>query len=331
MNFGSGPAMLPLPGTIAEELDLVEELIRRKSGSDTVDRINQIVVHLFEGGGKRIRPVLTLSTANLFGYQGMDHVNLATAVEFVHTATLVHDDVVDESLQRRGQPTANTIWDNKTSVLVGDYLFARSFQLMVSTRSIEALSILADASATISEAEVLQLVAQHDLNMDADTYYRIIRGKTAALFSAAAKVGAVIAEADPGQVISCEKFGDALGVGFQIMDDVLDYSGATSRMGKNVGDDFRDRKVTLPVIRAMQSADMEERSFWIRTISEGDQHDGDSERAVEILTSRGIIEQVMVEAEVWADKAKQHIANLPSLPIADFLEELTNFSVSRSA
>ncbi|MCY4259708.1 MAG: polyprenyl synthetase family protein, partial [Rhodobacteraceae bacterium] len=240
-----------LPDVIARDLVRVEEKIVSLSGSETVDRINEVVTHLFEGGGKRIRPVLTLSTANLLGCSGEDHVNLATAVEFVHTATLVHDDVVDESMQRRGRPTANTIWDSKTSVLVGDYLFARSFQLMVAANSIEALMTLADASATISEAEILQLVSHRNLAMGDETYFRIIRGKTAALFSAAARVGAVVSGADSDAIRACEEYGDALGVSFQIMDDLLDYSGATDRLGKNVGDDFRERKVTLPVLRAI--------------------------------------------------------------------------------
>ncbi len=319
-----------LPEPIARDLARVEEKIASQSGSETVDRINQVVTHLFAGGGKRIRPVLTLSTANLLGCTGEKHVNLATAVEFVHTATLVHDDVVDESMQRRGRPTANTIWDNKTSVLVGDYLFARSFQLMVAAESIEALLILADASATISEAEILQLVSQQNLAMGDATYFRIIRGKTAALFSAAAKVGAVVAGADPAAIAACEEYGDALGVSFQIMDDLLDYSGETLRLGKNIGDDFRERKVTLPILRAMETADPGEQEFWQRTFTRGDQQEGDIEQAGEILRDRGILDQIRQEAESWATKAKDCLNTLPEDPITDFLAGLAEFTVSRT-
>lgn len=324
-NSGQG-----MPDRIAKDLALVEELIRKRSGSGMVDRINRIVTHILDGGGKRIRPILTLSTANLFGCEGHHHIDLAAAVEFVHTATLVHDDVVDESMQRRGRATVNTLWDNKSAVLVGDYLFARSFQLMVSTRSIEALSILADASATIAEAEVLQLVTQHDLHMGNETYFRIISGKTAALFSAAARVGAVVADATPGQIGACERYGHALGTGFQIMDDVLDYAGTASDLGKNVGDDFRDRKVTLPVIRAMQTADDKERSFWHRTIVAGDQEDGDTERAVEVLTSRGILESVSAEARDWSNRARRNLDSFPPGQFLDYLGYLADFSVKRS-
>jgi len=324
-------SLVGLPDPIARDLAQVEEKIASRSGSETVDRINQVVTHLFSGGGKRIRPVLTLSTANLLGCSGEEHVNLATAVEFVHTATLVHDDVVDESMQRRGRPTANTIWDNKTSVLVGDYLFARSFQLMVAAQSIEALLILADASATISEAEILQLVSQQDLAMGDATYFRIIRGKTAALFSAAAKVGAVVARADAAAIAACEEYGDALGVSFQIMDDLLDYSGETLRLGKNVGDDFRERKVTLPILRAMETADAEEQSFWHRTLSRGEQSDGDIERARVVLRERGILDQTRKEAESWASRAKGCLNRLPAGEITDFLAGLAEFTVSRTS
>ena len=321
---------MQLPDMIEADLARVEEMIRLRSISDEVERINQVTAHLFENGGKRLRPILTVSTANLLGYKGQDHIRLAAAVEFVHTATLVHDDVVDQSMQRRGRPSANFLWENKSSVLVGDYLFARSFQLMVATQSVEALAILADASATISEAEVHQLVTQHDLDIGDETYLKIIRGKTAVLFAAAAKIGAVIAGGTDAQISACERYGDALGIGFQIMDDLLDYTGSSLRLGKNVGDDFRDRKVTLPVIRACQTASQQESNFWNRVFVKGQQASGDLEHALALLSKRGIFEKVAQEARDWATHAKKELGNMQSLPIGKFLCKLADLSVARS-
>ena len=224
---------------LAEDMEAVNALIRTRMASEHAPRIPEVTAHLVEAGGKRIRPMMTLAAARICGYTGEDHRKLAATVEFIHTATLLHDDVVDESGQRRGRPTANLLWDNKSSVLVGDYLFARSFQLMVETGSLRVLDILANASATIAEGEVLQLTAAQNLGTTEAVYAQVIRGKTAALFEAATQVGGVIAGAPEAQVTALARYGDALGMSFQIVDDLLDYGGASGAMGKNTGDDFR--------------------------------------------------------------------------------------------
>ena len=248
---------------LTADLLAVNALIRQRMASEHAPRIPEVTAHLVEAGGKRLRPMLTLATARMFGYDGPFHIHLAATVEFIHTATLLHDDVVDESAKRRGRPTANLLWDNKSSVLVGDYLFARSFQLMVETGNLRVLDILSNASATIAEGEVLQLTAAQDLRTDEAVYLQVVRGKTAALFSAATEVGGVIAGATEAQIRDLFTFGDALGVAFQIVDDLLDYTGTSASIGKNVGDDFRERKLTLPVIKAVARADAAERAFWL--------------------------------------------------------------------
>ena len=236
---------------------------------------------------------------------------------------------MDESAQRRGRPTANLLWDNKSSVLVGDYLFARSFQLMTETRSLRVMEILSNASATISEGEVLQLTAAQNLATDESVYARVIRGKTAALFSAATEVGGVIAAADEPVVRALYAYGDALGMAFQIVDDVLDYGGATSVIGKNTGDDFRERKLTLPVIKAVAKADAAERAFWVRVIEKGDQRDGDLAEAMAILKRHGTLDAARAEALAWGAKAKAAAEALPAHEITDMLSDLADFVVAR--
>ncbi len=316
---------------LRDELAVVDTLIRDRSTSDQVERIGLVADHLFQAGGKRMRPLLTLAMGRLFNGTGNNHIRLAAALEFIHTTTLLHDDVVDRSSQRRGRPTANLLWDNKSSILVGDFFFARAFQLMVATRSIEALSVLADSSATIAEAEVLQLALLHNIDLTENDYFRIIRGKTAALFAAAARVGALVAGASEKECDAAECFGNALGICYQIRDDVLDYSGAPSTLGKDVGDDFRDRKMTLPLVKAVATADQKERVFWKRVISRGRQLEGDLETALSILHSRGILEQVQVESVSWSVTAKQYLELLPEGPIRNQLADLAAFSANRSS
>jgi octaprenyl-diphosphate synthase len=265
----------------------------------------------------------------MLGYTGDHHVRLAATVEFIHTATLLHDDVVDESAQRRGRPTANLLWDNKSSVLVGDYLFSRSFQLMVETGSLRVLDILSNASATIAEGEVLQLSAAQDLRTDEAIYMKVIRGKTAALFSAATEVGGVIAGAPEDQVQALFTYGDALGIAFQIVDDLLDYGGTSAVIGKNTGDDFRERKLTLPVIKAVAKASAEEREFWRRVIEKGDQRDGDLDYAMALLTRHGTMEATRDEALDWAAKAKDALTALPPHALRDMLSDLADYVVAR--
>lgn len=316
---------------LADDLAAVNLLIRDRMASEHAPRIPEVTAHLVEAGGKRLRPMLTLATARMLGYRGEDHIKLAATVEFIHTATLLHDDVVDESKKRRGRPTANLLWGNKSSVLVGDYLFSRSFQLMVETGSLRVLDILANASATIAEGEVLQLTAAQDLRTDEAVYLKVVRGKTAALFAAATEVGAVIAGAPEPQVNALRIYGDALGIAFQIVDDVLDYGGNTALIGKNIGDDFRERKLTLPVIHAVSRADNEERAFWARTIEAGDQHDDDLQRAMSILSRHDSIIYARDSALAWAQKAKDALFILPESEMNETLAELADFVVERVA
>lgn len=316
---------------LADEMDAVDTVIRERMSSRHAPRIPEVTAHLLGAGGKRLRPILTLAAAKMFGYSGRDHILLAATVEFIHTATLLHDDVVDESRQRRGRPTANLLWDNKSSVLVGDYLFARSFQLMVEPGNMRTLEILANASATIAEGEVLQLSAAQDLRTDENIYLQIVRGKTAALFSAATEVGGIIAGADETQIRALHEYGDALGIAFQMVDDILDYGGTSETIGKNVGDDFRERKLTLPVIKAVAGANDEERAFWSRTIETGDQRDGDLEHALDLLARHDAIEAARADALNWAGHAKKAVTVLPDVALRQLLTDLADFVVSRVA
>jgi len=317
-----------LAEALAEDMAAVNEMIRARMASEHAPRIPEVTAHLVEAGGKRLRPMLTLAAARMCGYDGPYHVHLAATVEFIHTATLLHDDVVDESDKRRGRPTANLLWDNTSSVLVGDYLFARSFQLMVETGSIRVLDILANASATIAEGEVLQLTAAADLATTEEIYFKVVRGKTAALFSAAMEVGGVIAAADETLVKALFNYGDALGISFQIVDDLLDYGG-TSAIGKNVGDDFRERKLTLPVIRAIAAGDADERAFWKRTIAKGNQAEGDLEKAMVILERHGTMGSTRDTAIEWSEKAKASLSPLPDHALKTMLIDLADYVVAR--
>lgn len=318
-----------LSALLTDEMQAVNDLITDRMASKHAPRIPEVTAHLVGAGGKRLRPMLTLAAAKLCGYDGPYHLHLAATVEFIHTATLLHDDVVDESAQRRGRPTANLLWDNKSSVLVGDYLFSRSFQLMVETGSMRVLDILANASATIAEGEVLQLTAAQDLRTDESIYLQVVRGKTAALFSAATEVGGVIAAADETHVQALYDYGDALGISFQIVDDLLDYQGDTKATGKNVGDDFRERKLTLPVIKAVAKADADERAFWERTIEKGKQDDGDLEHALELLQKHDALVDTRKDALAWAEKAKAALAPLPDHQIKSLLIDLADYVVAR--
>lgn len=311
------------------EMNAVNDLIAQRMASENAPRIPEVTAHLVNAGGKRLRPMLTLAAAKLFGYDGPYHIHLASTVEFIHTATLLHDDVVDESEQRRGRPTANLLWDNQSSVLVGDYLFSRSFQLMVETGSLRVLDILANASATIAEGEVLQLSAAQNIATDESIYMRVIRGKTAALFSAATQVGGVIAGAPEPQVKALFDYGDALGISFQIVDDLLDYGGVSASLGKNIGDDFRERKLTLPVIKAIAKADETERAFWKRVIEKGDQQDGDLEQALELMGKHGTLMETREMAIHWADQAKTKLDDLPDGEITSLMSDLSDYVVAR--
>ncbi len=293
--------------------------------------IPQLAAHIVAAGGKRLRPLLTLASARLCGYPGgTRHVNLAACVEFIHTATLLHDDVVDESLLRRGLASANAVFGNKASVLVGDFLFARAFQLMVEDGSLKVLEILSRAAATIAEGEVLQLVTQNDLATSEDRYLEVIRGKTAALFSAACEVGAVITARPLAEQEALAEYGLNLGIAFQLVDDALDYAADQATLGKTVGDDFREGKITLPVLAAFARGDSGERDFWRRTIEESQQTDADLDHALRLIERRGAIAATIDRAACFADAAKHRLSAFPSSPYRDSLAAVADYTVQRA-
>ncbi|MDJ1006509.1 MAG: polyprenyl synthetase family protein [Paracoccaceae bacterium] len=318
-----------LAAYLAGDLDRVGRLIAERMASEHAPRIPEVTAHLVGAGGKRLRPMLTLGAARMMSYEGENHIRLAATVEFIHTATLLHDDVVDESRQRRGRPTANLLWDNQSSVLVGDYLFARSFQLMVETGSLRVLDILADAAATIAEGEVLQLSAARNLETTEATYLQIVRGKTAALFAAACEVGGVVAGAMDDEVTALRTYGDALGVAFQIVDDLLDYGGDAAATGKNVGDDFREGKLTLPLIKAVARADDAERSFWTRVIAKRKHDAADLDRALGLLARHGAMEATRNDALAWAETARGALKTLPKNDLREMFDDLADYVVAR--
>ncbi len=296
-----------------------------------VSVIPALAEHLIEAGGKRLRPLLTVAAARLVGGGGEGALKLAAAVEFIHTATLLHDDVVDSSRLRRGKVAAHLIWGAPSSVLVGDFLFARAFELMVETGLGPALEILARASRVIAEGEVLQLSRAHDLNLSQATYLEIITAKTAELFAAAAEAGAVSAGAGEGQSTALRAYGRNLGLAFQLADDALDYGGATETLGKNAGDDFREGKATLPLLLAIARLGPREVEFWERAIGRREQTEADFRRARELIVGTGALEATLDLAADYAERAKAALAVFPAGDWRSGLEALANFAVSRRA
>ena len=313
----------------AQDMQAVDKLINSYITSNVTPVISELSNHLINAGGKRLRPLLTLAASGLCNYSGASHIKLAAAIEFIHTATLLHDDVVDESFQRRGKPTANILWDNQSSVLVGDYLFSKSFQLMVETDSLKVLSILADASSTISEGEILQLSAVRNIKTDESTYFKIIEGKTAALFAAATEVGAVISNVEDKEADALANFGKALGISFQITDDLLDYVGSEEVLGKNIGDDFNEGKVTLPLIKAISKSSKEEKRFWEEVINKGMQKSSDLEHALLLMRQHNVFDETRSEAIKWSKMARNYLDIFPESKTKVILQELTYFVVER--
>ncbi|GAB0116146.1 farnesyltranstransferase [Acidisoma sp. 7E03] len=296
-----------------------------------VDLIGQVAAHIVAAGGKRMRPLLTLAAARMCGYtEGSRHVQLAACVEFIHTATLLHDDVVDESRLRRGLASANAVFDNKTPVLVGDFMFARAFELMVEDGSLHVLRILCAASATIAEGEVLQLVTQHDLTTTEERYLDVVRGKTAALFSAAAQVGAVVAGRPPAEEDALATFGMNLGIAFQLVDDALDYAADQAVLGKTVGDDFREGKITLPVLIAYQAGTEEERDFWRRTLEDGTQGETDLAEAMRLLECHAAIARTLERAADFVRAGQDALSLFPPSPLRDALIEVGTYTLNRA-
>ena len=319
----------PLAGLVQPDMDRVNEAILARAQSH-VELIPELAGHLINSGGKRIRPMLTLAAARMCGYAGEQHLKLATAVEFMHTATLLHDDVVDESDLRRGKQAARVIWGNQASVLVGDYLLGQAFKMMVETGSLEALRILANAAAVIAEGEVLQLSVSQDTSTTEDAYLQVIGAKTAALFSAAAEVGAVVAGRPREEQAALESYGRNLGIAFQLIDDALDYSGSQELLGKGVGDDFRERKITLPVVLAYRRGATGERGFWKRTLEEGNQTPDDLTYARKLMERHGALADTVDRASHYGDIARDALAIFPESAWKSALLEAVDFCVARA-
>jgi octaprenyl-diphosphate synthase len=309
-------------------MELVNEAILRRAQSQ-VEMIPEIALHLIKSGGKRLRPMLTIATAEMCGYRGDNHAKLATAVEFMHTATLLHDDVVDESDLRRGRAAARKIWGNQASVLVGDYLLGQAFKLMVETQSLDCLRILSNAAAVIAEGEVMQLGTAHDTATTEDAYLQVIGAKTAALFAAAAEVGAAIAGRPRGEQAALESFGRNLGIAFQLIDDALDYSGKQALMGKSIGDDFREGKITLPVVLAYRRGNEQERCFWKRTLEQRQQEEADLTMAQRLIERHGATIDTVERARHYGSIAHDALAIFPASPHKGALLEAIDFCIAR--
>ncbi len=318
----------PVQRLVAADMADVNQLIVARLES-RVSLIPELAGHLVSAGGKRVRPMLTLIAADLCGYEGKRHHGLAAAVEFIHTATLLHDDVVDQSDLRRGNATANAVWGNKPSVLVGDFLFARAFQLMVEDGSLQVLKILSDASAVIAEGEVAQLITANDTETTEAAYMEVISAKTATLFAAAAELGAVVADRPLAEADSLRSYGENLGIVFQLVDDVLDYNAREIDLGKNVGDDFKDGKITLPVVLAFERGDKDEKTFWQRTLEEGEQTPEDFKTAIQLMERHGTLKDSMTRATDYADKAKSALTTFPDSPAKSAMLDLVDFCIER--
>jgi octaprenyl-diphosphate synthase len=314
---------------VKDDLELVNQRIIEQIDQN-VPLIRSISEHIIRSGGKRLRPTLVITCAKLCEYQGDRHINLAAAVEFIHTATLLHDDVVDESTLRRGSQTANAVWSNQASVLVGDFLLSRSFQLMVADGSLDVLRLLSDASATISRGEVKQLMASCDLNTDEALYLEIIRAKTATLFSAACAIGGFITQKPKKYTDALITYGDCLGIAFQLVDDALDYASDQQTLGKEIGDDFREGKITLPIILAYEQGTKEEKAFWQRAIESENQSDRDLHEALRIIAKYDTVSQSLKRAESYVQKGVEALSVFPESEAKLALCEAIHFSMKRA-
>lgn len=326
---GPKPSLEPLLRLVHGDLDRVNATILEHMQSP-VQLIPQLAGHLIAAGGKRLRPMLTLGAAALCGYTGDRHIKLAACVEFIHTATLLHDDVVDDSDLRRGQESANAVWGNQASVLVGDFLFSRSFQLMVTDGSLQVLKILSGASAVIAEGEVQQLITTNDTTTGEPAYLQVIQSKTAELFAAAARIGAVVAGRPLAEEEALTAYGTNLGIAFQLVDDALDYSAHQAELGKTVGDDFSEGKITLPVILAFRRGTEEERVFWRRTLEDLNQEDGDLRRAQHLIREHGALDDTIARARHYGAIARDALGLFPDGEPKRALTEVVDFCVERA-
>ena len=322
-------ALDSLVALVDEDLKAVNRTIIDRMHSP-VTLIPQLAGHIVNAGGKRLRPVLTLAAAHLCGYQGERHIKLSTCVEFIHTATLLHDDVVDESALRRGQSSANSIWGNQSSVLVGDFLFSRAFELMVEDGSLKILQILSRASSVIAEGEVHQLLTTNDTETSEAQYLEVIQSKTAELFAAAARIGAVVADRPDVEEEALRVYGLNLGIAFQLIDDVLDYSAREHELGKTIGDDFREGKITLPVILAFRRGSDEERAFWNRTLQNLEQTDDDLGQAIDLMKKHGSVADTISRADHYGDVARDALGIFPESEIKTALLDIIDFCIDRA-
>ena len=318
-----------LVGLVKPDMERVNQMILSRTGSD-VTMIPEVANHLISSGGKRLRPMLTLATAALCGYKGDGHIKLAAAVEFMHTATLLHDDVVDQSDMRRGKLAARMLWGNEASVLVGDFLLGQAFKMMVEVGSLPCLAILSDAAAVIAEGEVMQLSAAKDTATTEDAYLAVIRAKTAALFAAASEVGPLLAQRSREHVEACRSYGANLGVAFQLIDDALDYGGTAAKLGKNVGDDFREGKITLPVVLSFRRGTEAERNFWKRTLERGEIADGDLELALATMRKYRALEDTVERARHYGTMARDALEIFPASDWKQALLDVVDFCVARA-
>jgi octaprenyl-diphosphate synthase len=313
----------------APDMARVNQVILSHAASH-VTMIPDIANHLITSGGKRLRPMLTLATAGLCGYAGSGHIKLAAAVEFMHTATLLHDDVVDESNMRRGKLAARMLWGNEATVLVGDFLLGQAFKMMVEVGSLQALEVLSAAAVVIAEGEVMQLAAAKDTQTSEDDYLAVIRAKTAALFSAASEVGPILAGRPKAEIAACRGYGLNLGIAFQLIDDALDYGGKSAKLGKNIGDDFREGKITLPVVLSFRRGTEAERAFWSRTLEAGEINDGDLEHAVAIMHKHRSLEDTVERARHYGAMAHDALELFPSSPWKAALKDVVDFCIERA-
>ena len=322
-------ALDQLTALVADDLVRVNQLIVDKMDSP-VALIPQLAGHIIAAGGKRLRPMITLAAADLCGYQGDRQLSLAACVEFIHTATLLHDDVVDDSDLRRGQDSAKAVWGNQASVLVGDFLFSRAFQLMVQDGSLRVLKILSDASATIVVGEVMQLMTTNDTETSEEAYLEVIRAKTAKLFAAAAEIGAVVAERPAAEAEALESYGMNFGIAFQLVDDVLDYSAEQAQLGKTIGDDFREGKISLPVVLAWRRGTETDRDFWRRTLENMEQHDGDLEHAIALMNKYDALSDTIERSRHYGSIARDALGIFPESEIKRALINLIDFCIDRA-
>ena len=323
------PSIDPLVDLVAVDMDRVNATIISRTGSE-VTMIPEVANHLINSGGKRLRPMLTLALSRLVGYAGDGHIKLAAAVEFMHTATLLHDDVVDESELRRGRLAARMLWGNEASVLGGDFLLGQAFKMMVEVGSLKALEILSSAAAVIAEGEVMQLAAAKNTATTEDEYIAVIRAKTAELFAAACEVGPALSGRQKAEQTASRSFGMNLGIAFQLVDDALDYGGVASRLGKNIGDDFREGKITLPVVLAFRRGSDAEREFWRRTLERGETADADLDHAIGLMAKHRTLEDTIGRAHHYGAIARDALALFPDSKMKTALAQTVDFCIARS-